>query len=150
MKKMGILASIIFGVLLFISACGSKNQTATYTLKQDDEMVTIQNIYNEDTILKQTVTTTIQYKTMGVKTKAKAEKLLQPSKELYAHKKGINYAIDFKDNKAVETIEIDFKKFSQSNAKMLPLISLPDGDLDSASEKQNADKLIHLGFEKND
>ncbi|MBO0472945.1 hypothetical protein IGL98_000776 [Enterococcus sp. DIV0840] len=150
MKKFCRIVGMSLLFLLFISACGAEKQTATYTLKQDDENVTIQNVYKEDTLLKQTIKTTIQYKTIGVKTKAKAEKLLKPSKELYTDKQGINYSVVFKEKEAVETIEIDLKKLSQDEVNMLPLISLPDGALDSASEKTNAEKLINLGFEKKD
>ncbi|WP_429948865.1 DUF1307 domain-containing protein [Enterococcus sp. AZ101] len=150
MKKDWRVIGIVFLLLVFMSACTAKSQTATYKLRQDDENVTIQNSYKNDTLLKQTITTIIQYETMGVKTKKKAESLLKPSKELYVDKKGLNYSIIFKEKEAVETIEVDLKLLSKDDAKMLPLISLPDGDFDSASEKANAEKLTNLGFEKED
>lgn len=150
MKKEWRVVGITFLFLVFMTACTAKSQTATYKLKQDDENVTIQNSFKEDTLFKQTITTIIQYETMGVKTKSKAENLLKPIKELYVNKNGLNYSIIFKEKEAVETIEVDFKLLSQDDAKMLPLISLPDEDLDSASEKMNGEKLTNLGFEKKD
>lgn len=150
MKKEWRVIGIPFLLLVFMTACTAKSQTATYKLKQDDENVTIQNSFKKDTLLKQTITTIIQYETMGVKTKNKAENLLKPIKELYVNKKGLNYSIIFKEKEAVETIEVDLTLLSQDDAKMLPLISLPDGNLDAASEKANAEKLINLGFEKKD
>lgn len=150
MKKKWRIVGIAFLMLVFMTACTAKSQTATYRLKEDDENVTIQNSYKNNTLLKQTITTIIQYKTMGVTTKNKAENLLKPIKELYDNKKGLNYFIIFKEKEAVETIEVDLKLLSKDDAKMLPLISLPDGNLDTASEKANAEKLINLGFEKKD
>lgn len=150
MKKKWSIVGIAFLMLVFMTACTAKSQTATYRLKEDDENVTIQNSYKNDTLLKQTITTIIQYKTMGVTTKNKAENLLKPIKELYDNKKGLNYFIIFKEKEAVETIEVDLKLLSKDDAKMLPLISLPDGNLDTASEKANSEKLINLGFEKKD
>lgn len=148
MKKVHKVVGISLLSLLFMSACGAKEQTATYTLKQDDENVTIQNVSKEDKLLKQTIKTTILYKTMGVKTKTKAEKLLEPIKDLYANKKGIHYSVDFKEKEAVETIEVDLKEISTDDAETLPLISLPKENLDSASVKENEKQLTSFGFKK--
>ncbi|WP_348921945.1 DUF1307 domain-containing protein [Enterococcus rotai] len=148
MKKYCKVVGLSLLCLLFVSACGAKKQTTMYQLKQDDEYVTVQNVAKEDTLLAQTITTTIQYETMGVKTKSKAEKLLNSSKELYSNKQGVNYSIVFNEKEATETIELDLKEISHEDVKTLPLISLPDGDLNSASEKVNGEKLINLGFKK--
>ncbi|MGX7150883.1 DUF1307 domain-containing protein [Enterococcus ureasiticus] len=148
MKKFYKVVGTSLLSLLFMSACSAKEQISTYTLKDDDENVSIQNSYKEDTLLKQTIKTTIQYKTIGVKTKAKAEKLLEPSKELFTNKKGIHYSVDFREKEAVETIEIDLKEISTDDAETLPLISLPKENLDSASVKENEKQLTNLGFKK--
>lgn len=85
---------------------------------------------------------------MGVTTKTKAEKLLEPSKKMYTNKKGVHYTIDFNEKAAVETIEVDLKEFSASDAKAISLISLPNEPFAKASEQANEEQLIKLGFKK--
>lgn len=147
MKKIFILlvATLIFFI---ISGCGPKEQTTTYTLKQDDENLTIQNVHKGDELLQQTVKTVIQYETIGVKTKAKAEKLLEPAKALYEKKVGVKQTFIFKEKEVVEEINLDFKKMTPEVAKELPIVSLPDEDIDQASFKANDKKLVELGFKK--
>ncbi|EOI01601.1 hypothetical protein UAY_01007 [Enterococcus moraviensis ATCC BAA-383] len=135
-------------VLFSLSACTEQEQTTTFVLKQDDENVKVQNIHKKDELSKQKITTTIQYKTMGITTKTKAEKLLEPSKKLYSDKKGIHYTIDFTEKAAVETIEVDLKKVSTKDAKEISLISLPNESFATASEEANEAQLIKLGFKK--
>jgi len=98
--------------------------------------------------LKQKVTTVIQYKTMGITTKAKAEEVLKPSGELYKNKKGIKQTIDYKDKEAVETIEIDLKKVDDKEIKNIMFVSLPKTPINQASEKANEEQLTKLGFKK--
>ncbi|MBO0445720.1 DUF1307 domain-containing protein [Enterococcus ureilyticus] len=147
MKK--IFGGIVGVVVLFsLSACTVQEQTTIFVLKQEDEHVKVQNIHKKDALLKQKITTTIQYKTMGITTKTKAEKLLEPSKKLYTNKKGIHYTIDFNEKAAVETVEVDLKKVSTKDAKEISLISLPNESFASASEEANEAQLIKLGFKK--
>ncbi|MGX7200755.1 hypothetical protein BCR22_08325 [Enterococcus plantarum] len=144
-NSLGIVGII---ALFTLSACAVQEQTATFVLKQEDEQVKVQNIHKKDALLKQKIITTIQYKTMGISTKTKAKKLLEPSEKLYANKKGIHYTIDFTEKAAVETIEVDLKKVSTKDAKEISLISLPNESFASASEEANEAQLIKLGFKK--
>ncbi|MBO0465960.1 DUF1307 domain-containing protein [Enterococcus plantarum] len=144
-NSLGIVGII---ALISLSACAVQEQTATFVLKQEDEQVKVQNIHKKDALLKQKSITTIQYKTMGISTKTKAKKLLEPSEKLYANKKGIHYTIDFTEKAAVETIEVDLKEVSTKDAKEISLISLPNESFASASEEANEAQLIKLGFKK--
>ena len=147
MKK-NILGIVGMLVLFSLSACAEQEQMTTFVLKQEDENVKVQNIHKKDELLKQNITTTIQYKTMGVTTKTKAEKLLEPSKKMYTNKKGIHYTIDFNEKAAIETIKVDLKELSASDAKAISLISLPNEPSAKASEQANEEQLIKLGFKK--
>ncbi|PZL75691.1 hypothetical protein CI088_04415 [Enterococcus plantarum] len=144
-NSLGIVGII---ALISLSACAVQEQTATFVLKQEDEQVKVQNIHKKDALLKQKSITTIQYKTMGISTKTKAKKLLEPSEKLYANKKGIHYTIDFTEKAAVKTIEVDLKEVSTKDAKEISLISLPNESFATASEEANEAQLIKLGFKK--
>ena len=81
MEKKALIFLYGLGILV-LSACSAQTKEATFVLDQGHEHMTVQNMYEKERLMKQTVTTILQYKEMGI-TKTKAKKILDGLGDAY-------------------------------------------------------------------
>ena len=140
MKKiLSILAAIL---LIFVPGCSTKEQSTTYVLEKNGVKIELTYYHDGDKVLRQTANNTMNYKEMGA-TKEKLKEALEPMAKQYQGVEGLEEKIDFQDDKAVETLSIDYKK----ELKNIPGI-LIDSTTSDISLKKSEENLLSQGFTK--
>lgn len=64
--------------------------------------------YKDDEVLKQSTIGTLKYDDLGID-KSQAKEIFKKDEKTFKGLKGVTYKVDYKDQKAVEHIEIDYK-----------------------------------------
>ena len=144
MKK---IISIISAILLiFVAGCSAKEQSSTYVLEKNGVKIELTYYHDGDKVLRQTANNTMNYKEMGA-TKDEVKKALEPMAKQYQGIDGLEEKIDFQDDKAVETLTIDYTKVDLKKLKDLPGMDI-DTDVESVSLKDTEESLLSQGFTK--
>ena len=144
MKK---IISIISAILLiFVAGCSAKEQSSTYVLEKNGVKIELTYYHDGDKVLRQTANNTMNYKEMGA-TKDEVKKALEPMAKQYQGIDGLEEKIDFQDDKAVETLTIDYTKVDLTKLKDLPGMDI-DTDVESVSLKDTEESLLSQGFTK--
>ena len=144
MKK---IISIISAILLiFVAGCSAKEQSSTYVLEKNGVKIELTYYHDGDKVLRQTANNTMNYKEMGA-TKDEVKKALEPLAKQYQGIDGLEEKIDFQDDKAVETLTIDYTKVDLKKLKDLPGMDI-DTDVESVSLKDTEESLLSQGFTK--
>ena len=126
MKK---IISIISAILLiFVAGCSAKEQSSTYVLEKNGVKIELTYYHDGDKVLRQTANNTMNYKEMGA-TKDQVKQALEPMAKQYQGVDGLEEKIDFQDDKAVETLSIDYTKADKSKLNNIQGITV-DGVLD--------------------
>ena len=144
MKK---IISIISAILLiFVAGCSAKEQSSTYVLEKNGVKIELTYYHDGDKVLRQTANNTMNYKEMGA-TKDQVKQALEPMAKQYQGVDGLEEKIDFQDDKAVETLTIDYTKVDLKKLKDLPGMDI-DTDVESVSLKDTEESLLSQGFTK--
>ena len=144
MKKiLSILAAIL---LIFVPGCSTKEQSTTYVLEKNGVKIELTYYHDGDKVLRQTANNTMNYKEMGA-TKEKLKEALEPMAKQYQGVEGLEEKIDFQDDKAVETLTIDYTKADKSKLNNIQGITI-DGDSKDISMKKSEEHLLSQGFTK--
>ena len=144
MKKiLSILAAIL---LIFVAGCSTKEQSTTYVLEKNGVKIELTYYHDGDKVLRQTANNTMNYKEMGA-TKEKLKEALEPMAKQYQGVEGLEEKIDFQDDRAVETLSIDYKKADKNKLKNIPGI-LIDSTTSDISLKKSEENLLSQGFTK--
>ncbi|MCD8915593.1 DUF1307 domain-containing protein [Staphylococcus simulans] len=108
MKRGLLLLGALFMSIVVLAAC-DKAQSKTYEghLSGADVIDTL--TYKGDKMVKQSMIMTIRYDTNGL-TKKDAKAILDKQEQVYKGQKGIQYSKSIKDDKAVQKVDIDYKK----------------------------------------
>ena len=88
----------------------------------------------------------MNYKEMGA-TKDQVKQALEPMAKQYQGVDGLEEKIDFQDDKAVETLSIDYTKADKSKLNNIQGITI-DGDSKDISMKKSEEHLLSQGFTK--
>ena len=88
-------------------AC-SKERTKTYEGDVNGKNVITSLTYKDDEVLKQSTIGTLKYDDLGID-KSQAKEIFKKDEKTFKGLKGVTYKVDYKDQKAVEHIEIDYK-----------------------------------------
>ena len=99
MKKVISLLVVIVISAVSLSACG-KERTKTYEGEVNGKQVITSLTYKDDEVLKQSTIATVKYDDLGI-TKDEAKQMFKNDEQAYK--------ADFKDRKAIEHIDIDYK-----------------------------------------
>ena len=144
MKK---IISIISAILLiFVAGCSAKEQSSTYVLEKNGVKIELTYYHDGDKVLRQTANNTMNYKEMGA-TKDQVKKALEPMAKQYQGIDGLEEKIDFQDDKAVETLSIDYTKADKSKLNNIQGITIDDDSKD-ISMKKSEEHLLSQGFTK--
>ena len=90
-----------------LTAC-SKERTKTYEGDVNGKNVITSLTYKDDEVLKQSTIGTLKYDDLGID-KSQAKEIFKKDEKTFKGLKGVTYKVDYKDQKAVEHIEIDYK-----------------------------------------
>ena len=144
MKRILTILSAI--LLIFLAGCSSKDGSKTYVLEKSGVKTEITVYYESDKVTKQTTVNTMDYEKMAV-TKDELKEVAMPVSEKYQGIDGVEQKIVFDDNKAVETLTIDYTKVDLKKLKDLPGMDI-DTDVESVSLKDTEESLLSQGFTK--
>ncbi|MFW3609776.1 YehR family lipoprotein [Staphylococcus caprae] len=107
MKKVISLLVVIVLSTVALTAC-SKERTKTYEGDVNGKNVITSLTYKDDEVLKQSTIGTLKYDDLGID-KSQAKEMFKKDEKTFKGLKGVTYKVDYKDQKAVEHIEIDYK-----------------------------------------
>ena len=144
MKRILTILSAI--LLIFLAGCSSKDGSKTYVLEKSGVKTEITVYYESDKVTKQTTVNTMNYEKMAV-TKDELKDVAMPVSEKYQGIDGVEQKIVFDDDKAVETLTIDYTKVDLKKLKDLPGMDI-DTDVESVSLKDTEESLLSQGFKK--
>lgn len=144
MKRILTILSAI--LLIFLAGCSSKDGSKTYVLEKSGVKTEITVYYESDKVIKQTTVNTMDYEKMAV-TKDELKDVAMPVSEKYQGIDGVEQKIVFDDDKAVETLTIDYTKVDLKKLKDLPGMDI-DTDVESVSLKDTEESLLSQGFTK--
>lgn len=145
MKRILTILSAI--LLIFLAGCSSsKDGSKTYVLEKSGVKTEITIYYDGDKVTKQTTVNTMDYEKMAV-TKDDFKDMAMQISEKYQGIDGVEQKIVFDDDKAVETLTIDYTKVDLKKLKDLPGMDI-DTDVESVSLKNTEESLLSQGFTK--
>ena len=144
MKRILTISSAI--LFIFFAGCSSKDGSKTYVLEKSGVKTEITVYYESDKVTKQTTVNTMNYEKMAV-TKDELKDVAMPVSEKYQGIDGVEQKIVFDDDKAVETLTIDYTKVDLKKLKDLPGMDI-DTDVESVSLKNTEESLLSQGFTK--
>ena len=144
MKRILTILSAV--LLIFLAGCSSKDGSKTYVLEKSGVKTEITVYYESDKVTKQTTVNTMDYEKMAV-TKDELKDVAMPVSEKYQGIDGVQQKIVFDDDKAVETLTIDYTKVDLKKLKDLPGMDI-DTDVESVSLKDTEESLLSQGFTK--
>ncbi|MEZ7741585.1 DUF1307 domain-containing protein [Gemella sanguinis] len=144
MKRILTILSAV--LLIFLAGCSSKDGSKTYVLEKSGVKTEITVYYESDKVTKQTTVNTMNYEKMAV-TKDELKDVAMPVSEKYQGIDGVEQKIVFDDDKAVETLTIDYTKVDLKKLKDLPGMDI-DTDVESVSLKDTEESLLSQGFTK--
>ena len=145
MKRILTILSAV--LLIFLAGCSSsKDGSKTYVLEKSGVKTEITVYYESDKVTKQTTVNTMDYEKMAV-TKDELKDVAMTVSEKYQGIDGVEQKIVFDDDKAVETLTIDYTKVDLKKLKDLPGMDI-DTDVESVSLKDTEESLLSQGFTK--
>ena len=145
MKRILTILSAV--LLIFLAGCSSsKDGSKTYVLEKSGVKTEITVYYESDKVTKQTTVNTMDYEKMAV-TKDELKDVAMPVSEKYQGIDGVEQKIVFDDDKAVETLTIDYTKADKSKLNNIQGITI-DGDSKDISMKKSEEHLLSQGFTK--
>ena len=145
MKRILTILSAV--LLIFLAGCSSsKDGSKTYVLEKSGVKTEITVYYESDKVTKQTTVNTMDYEKMAV-TNDEFKDVAMPVSEKYQGIDGVEQKIVFDDDKAVETLTIDYTKVDLKKLKDLPGMDI-DTDVESVSLKDTEESLLSQGFTK--
>ncbi|EDJ0214078.1 hypothetical protein GD462_10960 [Listeria monocytogenes] len=148
MLKKGTAVLFVMVMAMMLVACGGKEETRTFTLSQNGVESKLVYTYKGDKVTKQTAENTISYTALSVSSKEDAEKLLKETSDKFQNIDGLKEKIEYKDDKAIETIEVDYTKIASEDMNKIP--GMASGDASKGiSMKESAKLLESQGYKEN-
>ena len=117
-------------LMIVVSGCGGSGESKTYIQNTKGVSVELTYYYDGDKVTKQVATNTIDYTELG-QTKEDIKMLLDASSKAYQGIKGVEESVKYDDNKAVETLTIDYEKVDFEVLQNLPGVTLDQETLTS-------------------
>ncbi|EGW0547241.1 YehR family lipoprotein [Listeria monocytogenes] len=148
MLKKGTAVLFVIVMAMMLVACGGKEETRTFTLSQNGVESKLVYTYKGDKVTKQTAENTMSYTALSVSSKEDAEKLLKETSDKFQNIDGLKEKIEYKDDKAIETIEVDYTKIASEDMNKIP--GMASGDASKGiSMKESAKLLESQGYKEN-
>ncbi|EFR86043.1 YehR, partial [Listeria monocytogenes FSL F2-208] len=140
MLKKGTAVLFVMVMAMMLVACGGKEETRTFTLSQNGVESKLVYTYKGDKVTKQTAENTMSYTALSVSSKEDAEKLLKETSDKFQNIDGLKEKIEYKDDKAIETIEVDYTKIASEDMNKIP--GMATGDASKGISMKESAKLL--------
>ncbi|EAC3919827.1 YehR family lipoprotein [Listeria monocytogenes] len=148
MMKKGTAVLFVMVMAMMLVACGGKEETRTFTLSQNGVESKLLYTYKGDKVTKQTAENTMSYTALSVSSKEDAEKLLKETSDKFQNIDGLKEKIEYKDDKAIETIEVDYTKIASEDMNKIP--GMASGDASKGISMKKSAKLLEFqGYKEN-
>ncbi|ALU77449.1 TPA: YehR family lipoprotein [Listeria monocytogenes] len=148
MLKKGTAVLFVMIMAVMLVACGDKEETKTYTLSQNGVDSKLTYTYKGDKVTKQTAENTMSYASLGVDSKEDAEKMLKATSDKFQGIDGLKEKIEYKDDKAIETLEVDYTKISSEDMNKIPGMSSNGDTSKGISMEESAKMLESQGYKE--
>jgi uncharacterized lipoprotein YehR (DUF1307 family) len=150
MKKRNKILAVAIAVLsvLSLTACGGKEQQATYETEQNGVKIALTYYAKGDKVTKQTAESTIPYSSLGVDNEADAKELLKDTAQAYEGIAGVSDELVYGENEVTEKFEIDYTKADIEEIKGLPGVTLDGNTSKGISFKKSTKMLEDQGYTK--
>ncbi|EKF1959711.1 YehR family lipoprotein [Listeria monocytogenes] len=139
--KKGTMALFVMVMAAMLVACGGEEETKTYELSKNSTESKLTYTCKGDNVIKQTDEYTMPYTALGVSSKAEAEKFFKEIIDKLQNIDGLTVKVEYKDDKAIETLEIDYTKISSENIKGIPGLTM-SGDTSKGISMRASEKLL--------
>ncbi|EAK9823666.1 DUF1307 domain-containing protein [Listeria monocytogenes] len=139
--KKGTMTLFVMVVAVMLVACGGEEETKTYELSKNSTESKLTYTCKGDNVIKQTDEYTMPYTALGVSSKAEAEKFFKEIIDKLQNIDGLTVKVEYKDDKAIETLEIDYTKISSENIKGIPGLTM-SGDTSKGISMRASEKLL--------
>ncbi|EIS8276855.1 YehR family lipoprotein [Listeria monocytogenes] len=141
MLKKGTVVLFVMVMAMMLVACGGEEETKTYVLSKNSTESKLTYTCKGDNVIKQTDEYTMPYTALGVSSKAEAEKFFKEIIDKLQNIDGLTVKVEYKDDKAIETLEIDYTKISSENIKGIPGLTM-SGDTSKGISMKASEKLL--------
>lgn len=110
--------------------------------------VEVSHYGNDGKVFRQITKAVLPYKSLPGETREEAEKTLAPAIESYKNIKGITHKIEFGEDNATETLEVNFKELDLEKAKSVPGLLLDEDANNGISVEKSVEILKEKGFKE--
>ncbi|EAF1955197.1 DUF1307 domain-containing protein [Listeria monocytogenes] len=148
MLKKGTTVLFVMIMAVMLVACGDKEETKIYSLSQNGVDSKLTYTYKGDKVTKQTAENTMLYASLGVASKEDAEKMLKATSDKFQGIDGLKEKIEYKDDKAIETLEVDYTKISSEDMNKIPGMSSNGDTSKGISMEESAKMLESQGYKE--
>ena len=151
MKKLKniLLAFTMLFVVVLTTACSDGTKKRVFVKDADGQKSTITYVYSEkeDKVLKQlTINEGIYYKLNPAMTKEEVKKIIDKDIEETKGIKGIKHTVEYKEDRFIENIEIDFENLDYEKAK--EFLNIKDPKKVRISMKVSAEIMYNQGYKE--
>ncbi|ECQ9387816.1 DUF1307 domain-containing protein [Listeria monocytogenes] len=146
--KKGTMTLFVMVVAVMLVACGVMADTKTYERSQNGVETKLIYTCKGNKVTKQSAENAIPYTALGVSSKEGAEKLFKERIDKFQNIDGLTAKVEYKDDKAIETIEIDYTKISSEKIKEIPDMTTSGDTSKGISMKASAKLLKARGYKE--
>ncbi|MBO0470691.1 DUF1307 domain-containing protein [Enterococcus sp. DIV0242_7C1] len=121
-----------------------KTGTVTYTaeLGSEEDKMEKKVTYKNGKIIAEETTEAIPYAGFGIKDKTEAESLISQKQKELENVEGVNYSVEYQEERAIESYKIDFTKVDREKIGFLSALA----DLSTIDEVEKL--LLEMGYKK--
>ncbi|GKW45904.1 YehR family lipoprotein [Planococcus sp. NCCP-2050] len=151
MKKFKGAMALLAAAMLLAACGGEEESTRTFELENDGVVTTMIYTTEGDKVTKQSTENLIQYDVAGLESKEQAQEVFDPLIEQFQGIEGITHNMEYDEEKAVETLEIDYEAVDFDEIENLPGMSFSDDPKDNGvSMEKSLEILESQGFKEVD
>lgn len=149
MKKFKGAMALLAAAMLLAACGGEEESTRTFELENDGVVTTMVYTTEGDKVTKQSTENLIQYDVAGLESKEQAQEVFDPLIEQFQGIEGITHNMEYDEEKAVETLEIDYEAVDFDEIENLPGMSFSDDPKDNGvSMEKSLEILESQGFKE--
>lgn len=149
MKKFKGAMALLTAAMLLAACGGEEESTRTFELENDGVVTTMIYTTEGDKVTKQSTENLIQYDVAGLESKEQAQEVFDPLIEQFQGIEGITHNMEYDEEKAVETLEIDYEAVDFDEIENLPGMSFSDDPKDNGvSMEKSLEILESQGFKE--
>lgn len=142
-KTWAIFLLTVISVVL--ASCGNNDETRTFEMSESGVESTLVYTYSGDEVISQSTENKIDYETLGID-KAQAEEAFAPYAEEYEGLAGVQYAIEFEDDQATESISIVYDELNYEEIQNVEGIAFEGDPAEGISMERSAEMLLNQGY----